>query len=276
MYKLVGFDLDGTLLNDNREITLKTYNDLYKLLSSNTKPIITTGRGYNSANKFFKKENIEIDIISNNGNIIRNSKTDKILFINEIEKKTSLEILNNCKNKNIYPLVHINAYEEGYDIATVKKDCSSHVKTYPEGFGKRTMYLNNFDDIKNSILSIVFAGEYEDLKNMKKEIENKYSKDFNIHLLEVKSKGLYILEVLQKSGDKWHGLEKYLEINKVSKENIIVVGDDTNDILMIQKSGLGIAMKNAVEEVKSSADIITKYTNNENGAMREVFHQMGK
>lgn len=270
MYKLVGFDLDGTLLNDNRLIMDQTYKDLIKLENMGLKPVITTGRGYNSANKFFKEENIDIDIICNNGNLIRNSKTDEILDINSINKNLVLEIINICNVENIYPIVHINAYEEGFDIATIRKNTTKHVESYPLGFGKRVKYVDGFEEISEEILSIVFAGEYSDLYRIKDSLNKTHGKNFNIHLLEVKSKGLYILEVLQKNGDKWHGLKEYLNINNMLPEELIVIGDDTNDIMMIKNAGLGIAMKNAVEEVKKSADIITKYTNNKNGAIREV------
>lgn len=271
MYKLVGFDLDGTLLTDSKEISNKSYENLYELLDSKIiTPVIITGRGYRSANKFFKDKDINIDIISNNGNIIRNSISDEILYINEIKKDFALDIVSNCNNKNIYPLFHINSYEDGYDIATIKKDVSKHVRTYPEGFGDRVLYLDNLNNVDSSILSIVFAGEYSDLLEFKKIIEKKYSKNFNIHLLEVKTKGLYILEVLQKTGDKWHGLKRYLELNNIYSDETITIGDDSNDILMIKNSKVGIAMKNAICDVKKSADIISKYNNNEDGATKEV------
>lgn len=272
MYRLVGFDLDGTLLTDNKKISDKSYEDLYKLLDSKIiTPVITTGRGFRSANKFFKDKGINIDIISNNGNIIRNSISDEILYINEIKKEFALDIISNCEDKaNIYPLFHINKYENGYDIATIKKDVSSHVRTYPDGFGKRALVLDKLEYVDSPILSIVFAGEYSDLFEFKKVIERKYKKDFNIHLLEVKTKGLYILEVLQNTGDKWNGLKKYLSLKNIHEDETITVGDDNNDILMIKKAKVGIAMKNASQDVKESADVIAKYDNNEDGAMREV------
>lgn len=270
MYKLVGFDLDGTLLNDKGILDDISLNMLRNIKKEEVDILIVTGRSYFSAAKYFKNFDFNISIISNNGNLTRSLKDDSLIDINPIDIKDVLKIYKLVDGGNIYPLVHINGFDDGYDIATIVKDTSNHVKRYPHGFGNRALYLKDFNLLDYDVLSIVFAGEYDDLVYYKKLLDNKISAEFNIHLSYVRSKNLYILEVLQKSGDKYYGVKRYIESNDIIFNEIIFVGDDTNDLLLIENAGIGIGMCNGNELVKRKADFITQYSNNDNGALREV------
>lgn len=274
-YKLIGFDLDGTVLSSEGEFTDAAERYMNQIKKLGYKVIIITGRGYFSASAFFKSRNIDIDLICNNGNLIRNSKTDKTIYVNPIRKEMALKIIGEIIHPNVYPLLHINGYKDNYEIATILKNTTESVRKYPNGFGERVLYLDNFNDLEYDILSMVFAGEKEELLPIAEKMEKKYGKFYNIHLLYVSSKNLYIMEILQKTGDKYNGLKKYLSLNNIEIEETIVVGDDTNDILMIENAKIGIAMKNAKDIVKKSADIVSEYTNDDNGALIEVLKIVG-
>ncbi len=75
--------------------------------------------------------------------------------------------------------------------------------------------------------------------------------------------------------DKGHALEKLSDILNIDKSAIIAVGDAQNDLGMIKTAGLGIAVKNAVDDVKEAADIVLNYTNEEDAVAKVIDLYMG-
>ncbi len=80
----------------------------------------------------------------------------------------------------------------------------------------------------------------------------------------------FFVEILDNDVCKGIGLEKMCENLGVSLDECICFGDGYNDIEFIEKSGLGFAMKNAVQSLKSIADGVTEYTNDEDGVIRKL------
>ena len=75
------------------------------------------------------------------------------------------------------------------------------------------------------------------------------------------------LEIAKKGTEKYKGITEIARLEDISNENIIAFGDGLNDVEMLKKCGIGVAMKNALPEVKEQADYITSRTNNENGVV---------
>ena len=83
--------------------------------------------------------------------------------------------------------------------------------------------------------------------------------------LEIKSSELNRIEFVNKGMTKLKAIKLILNKLKIDKENVVAIGDGENDIDMIKFAGYGIAMSNSPEIVKENADIVTKYSNNEDG-----------
>ena len=75
------------------------------------------------------------------------------------------------------------------------------------------------------------------------------------------------LEAFQKGVQKYKGVYKISQIENIDNKDVIAFGDGLNDVDMLKKCGVGVAMKNALPEVKEQADYITSRTNNENGVV---------
>ena len=99
---------------------------------------------------------------------------------------------------------------------------------------------------------------------MKKEISDR----FNFHIMRIRREPKWMLEVLQKNGDKFYGIKKYAENRNINLDKVAAIGDDSNDIMLIKNVGLGIAMKNSVDSLKDVADVISDFDNNNDGAIK--------
>ena len=72
------------------------------------------------------------------------------------------------------------------------------------------------------------------------------------------------MEIMPKGVNKGKALETICDMNDFSMENVLAFGDSQNDISMLEKAGIGVAMGNALKEVKEMADLVT-LDNNSNG-----------
>lgn len=106
---------------------------------------------------------------------------------------------------------------------------------------------------------IIISRPSEELDAIIPKIPDNYYEKYKIY------KSLsFILEFLPKDVDKGNSLDIIRRILALEKDEVMSIGDQENDLSLIRKAGLGIAMGNAVEEVKQAADYITK-SNDENG-----------
>lgn len=111
----------------------------------------------------------------------------------------------------------------------------------------------------DEIFKVVLEQEKEVLDKITPQIPNELFDQYKV----IRSVD-FMLEFMKKGCSKATGLEKLAKYLNISKEEIIAIGDADNDIEMIQYAGVGVAMKNAKDEIKNLADFVTK-SNEEDG-----------
>lgn len=265
-YKLIAIDLDGTLLNDEKNIPVENRELLRKLIDKGYEIVIATGRRYWSAKMFVRDINNHLVILANNGTIVRKSKDDTVLMTKYMNPDDYRVLVKEGKKKNLYPIVHVNNYDEGYDIIIEVDETKKKYNNYLYQDPKRLRQVQDIETIRDpKVLTVVYVGEKDELEDLHLTIQGKYPKTYSSHIMHNITSAGGLLEVMHPEGCKWLSLIEYAEGKGVSREEIIAIGDDNNDIEMIKKAGLGIAMKNGTEMVRKSADIITEKDNNESG-----------
>lgn len=270
-YKLIAVDLDGTLLTDDKKVSIDNIYMLRKLIDNGIDVVIATGRRYWSAKTLINNLSRDITIISNNGNIVRNIKDDKILIEKYLDRKNFINLVTEGKTLNLHPIVHTNSYEKGWDFLVEYDIDDVRYKNYIKPNEKRYKKINDFTtNIEDKILVACYLDEYEKLESFIKKIESKYPNEFSYHIMSNLNKSGPLLEVMNPLGSKWKSLMEYASKKGISAKEIIAIGDDNNDIEMIKKSGLGVAMKNATDQVKLLSDIISNKDNNNSGVAFEL------
>ena len=266
MIKLVSMDLDETLLTTDKVITESFESFVKKLKSNNIIPVVATGREYYSAHKFVGN-NVDIDLICNNGNVIRDNLTGKVHYVNPISQEDLKRVMAFDDNDKVFTSLHIQR-DDGIDLVYKKKNFTNFEGTYVDAFRGRNLGLDDFDNLEGNPLSIVFAGSHDDLVGLRNRMRDEISDRFNFHIMKIRREPKWMLEVLQKSGDKFYGVKKYAEIRGIDLKDVAAIGDDSNDVMLIKSVGLGIAMKNGVERLREAADVVSDFDNNSDGAVK--------
>ncbi|WIV13842.1 Cof-type HAD-IIB family hydrolase [Proteiniborus sp. MB09-C3] len=265
-YKLVAIDLDGTLLTEEKRIPTKNADVLRKLSDSGVEIIIATGRRYWSARKFMKEIDMDLTVVANNGTIIRSMHNDKAILNKYLDKEDFYTLIKEGRKRGLYPVIHVDHFDEDYDIIIEldkeHKKYSSYLYDIPDRY-KQIEDLLFYEDPR--VLSVVFPGDINLLKEFHGLLNDTHRDKYCSHILTSLSKVGPILEIMGPLGSKWKTLSDYATQKGITREEIVAIGDDDNDIEMIQNAGLGIGMKNSSSGVKKVADIITEKTNDECG-----------
>ncbi len=258
--KLCIFDLDGTLLNSNKEISQKTLNAIKKLDENNIKYTIATGRIDTLARKYQRQIKSDLPIISCNGSLIRDMD-NKIYYMKTLDFGTVKSIFNFFTSLNI----QFFFYTEDLILSTKDNPRKEFLKQYNENAKKEDRFNieimdNNID--KYSHLKFLKSLTYIDDRNKLLKTQELLLKNFKE--LSIVSSDYTLLDLMPPNTTKGSGVENLCKILNISKDEICVFGDNFNDLEMIEFAGTSVAPLNAEENIKNISTYITK-SNDEDG-----------
>ena len=262
-YKLLVLDVDGTLLNDAKEITKRTLSALLKIQQMGVRVVLASGRpsyGLMKVANTLELGNYGGFILSYNGCQIINAQNGEILFERRINPEM-LPYLEKKARKNGFALF---TYHDNLILTNNSDD--EHVLDEAE--------LNDLVVIEEEEFST--AIDFAPCKCMLVSddeaalvaLEEHWKKRLS-GVLDVFRSEPFFLEVVPCSVDKANTLGALLEHLGVKREEVMAIGDGTCDVAMLQLAGMGVAMGQAPDSVKACADYITA-SNEEDGVAAAV------
>ncbi|QXM05695.1 Cof-type HAD-IIB family hydrolase [Crassaminicella indica] len=267
MYKLVVSDMDGTLLNSENEVSEGNKRAFKDLLDNDIHVAIATGRIYTSARVYAKHLGIVTPVIACNGAIVRNLKNDEIIYESHIDKEDCLKVLEVAKKYDVY--FHFYTANTFYTerLAHSSLKYSEWNKTLKEEDRIDIRIIDNaykhIERSKENIYKIqMISDDQALLSNVRKELEA-------LGTIEICKSWHNNIEIMNKGVSKGNALHQLAQSLGIKREEIISFGDNENDISMLTYAGLGVAMGNAEEFVKSSADYVTD-TNDKDGVAKAL------
>ena len=262
-YKLLVLDVDGTLLNDEREISKRTLAALLKVQQMGVRIVLASGRptyGLMPLAKTLELGNYGGFVLSYNGCQIIKAQNGEILF----ERRINPEML---------PYLEKKARKNGFAIFTYHDD--TLITDSPDNeYIKNEALLNNLKIIREDEFStaIDFAPCKCMLVSDKEKaligLEQHWEKRLAGALDAFRSEP-YFLEVVPCGVNKANTLGALLEHLGVTREEVIAVGDGVCDVTMLQLAGMGVAMGHSQDSVKVCADYVTA-SNEEDGVALAV------
>lgn len=261
-YKMLVLDLDGTLTNNYKEITPRTKEALMQAQAKGVRVVLASGRPTYGitpiANELMLTNHGGFILAFNGGKII--DYTSRETVFEQTIGKPEVEALYNAADKAGLAIL---TYQD-YGIVTTQKD-NNYVEH--EAFINKlpvTQCDNFVEDLQYPINKCLIVGDPTPLH----ELELQLSKDLFGQVEVYRSAGFF-LECVPPGVDKAKSLERLLAMVNIDKDDVIAVGDGFNDLSMIEYAGLGIAMDNAPQEVKSRANFVTS-SNDEDGVAKVI------
>ena len=275
MIKLIASDLDGTILDSKHLIPENNLKAIDNLKKANIPFVVCTGKTYSVSKDICKHLNANFGIFGNGSQVIDLSTGEEIL-----RQTLTLDEIKSCLYISQKHGVHVHAYTEQGIITTNLEymDLRNSI-LFPNQI-KFDIVNNVLDYIQNqntTVFKLIFSSS-SNLSQVKKELEFRT----NLTITHITKTGKYKDKIIDKEYEyldisplnvtKGNALKLLSEYLELSKEEILSVGDNINDIDMFQASGIGVAVNNAYDEVKQAANYITA-NSAENAGFAEVVYK---
>jgi len=261
--KVIISDLDGTLLNNEHQISSYTRTVFQQLHRENYLIIVATGRHHLDAMPLLESLGCPIYLVTSNGARIH-SPEKKLLYSFDIKSDAIKSVL----DLGIDPEFTTVLFKEN-------NWQSNKVNQKLNSFQKKMHYPNEivgFDTIEDlSAIKLFFThNDHQKLVELKDKIMEDHSDDFNYAFSLP-----FCLEFMDKSVDKSIAISKILEMERFTFEESIAFGDGFNDEKMLVSSGKALIMENAVESFKNKLSHLQVISSNEkNGVARYLFEML--
>lgn len=267
--KVLILDIDGTLTNSKKEITPKTLQALLDIQEMGHTIVIASGRpthGVKWIADALKLEQYGGYVLCFNGARIVNVKTNEIVF-------------QQCFPKECIAPLYEYAKAHGMGLVTYEGDkviTGTRIDKYMEfEAGLNYMQLTEVDDfvayVDFDVNKCLFTAEEEQAPELERELAEKYKGVLSIYRSEP-----FFIEAMPPGVDKAASLERLFQAIGVDKADTVACGDGFNDMSMIKYAGVGVAMANAQDEVKTVADMVTKKSNDEDGLLEVLEKYFGE
>lgn len=265
--KMIGLDLDGTLLTSNKELTEYTIKILKQAIEQGIIVLVATGRPYTGIPEELRKFSGMRYALTANGARIIDTWEDKVLFEKLFpisSAKKALEIFDKYDTlQEVYFDGQGYAEEEKLSIAE-RYHRNPAMWKYIRSTRKSVGSLNDIIAKENKAMDKVQA-VFADLH----EKELAWEELSKIKEFEIVSSLGYNIEINTAGVNKGTGLLELGKLLGIQRDEIMACGDGDNDEAMLREVGFGVAMGNATDFVKAAADYITE-TNDEEGAAKAI------
>jgi HAD-superfamily hydrolase, subfamily IIB len=265
--KVIIMDVDGTLTNSKKVITKKTKEALIKAQDNGALLILASGRPTSGLMDFAKELKMDKNhglLVSFNGAKVVDCETSEVLFNEAMSIKEGQAVLEHMKKFDVKPMIDKGDYmyvNDVFDNQIHYKGEMLNIIQYESRGGK--FKLCEKDDLAAfadyPLNKILTAGDPEYLKEHYKEMMEPF-KD----TLSCMFTADFYFEFTANGIDKAKALDTVLIPMGYKREEMIAFGDGHNDASMVKYAGIGVAMANAVEDLKAIADEIT-LSNEEDG-----------
>ncbi len=255
MVKIITIDLDGTLFDKYKNVSEKNRTVISEAKKRGIKIVIATGRPLNGILYLLDDlglNTIEDFVICYNGAKVVNAKTHEVIYSTTISGRDVKKLYNESRKLDLF----IHAFKSDESLITA----------FPNEYTDVEKRINKIEDSIVDFNTILDDEEFLKMMLVDDELklnvaQNEIDSYFYTEYTMVRSAKIF-LEFLNKKSDKGLALEELAKYLNIDMKETMAIGDAGNDISMIKRANIGVAMENAFKEVLEIADDVT--TSNEN------------
>jgi len=258
-YRLLALDIDGTLVNSRDELTPATIAAIRRACEAGIRVVLATGRRYSKALHLVEPLSLDVPLISASGALIKDPIDHRTLFRANFAPGVLEDTLRIVAAAGHDAVLYADTFVEGFDFYCQRLDLNgSDQAQLAEYFGRNAGCGRAWPNLMTSPPPGIFAGFAIDTREKMAELGQQLTRQFGdnlyVHILKSPFYSGWFCEIEPGGVSKWSAVQHLARDWGVADDEICAVGDDVNDIPMIRGAGLGVAMGNAVSELKAAAD----------------------
>ncbi|MFS0671983.1 Cof-type HAD-IIB family hydrolase [Ornithinibacillus sp. 179-J 7C1 HS] len=255
---LIALDLDGTLLSDEKIISNKNKQIISKAIEEGHIVVIATGRPHRASIQYYQELGLKTPMVNFNGALIHHPNDRKWdVLHNPMPKRTALSIVETCYDLGVH-----NVLAEVQDQVYLDKYNQDLIDIFYQTAEDSPFVIGSLKSkLKEDPTSLLIHPKEDHIMSLRNHLD-----EFHAEVIEHRKWGApwNVIEIVKKGINKAVGLRKIAHYYQIPEDRIIAFGDEDNDLEMIDYAGVGVAMGNAIDQLKSIANHVT-VTNEESG-----------
>ena len=273
--RLLALDIDGTVSNSCHEIDDDTVSAVLRARAAGIVVLLATGRRYRDVLPVAARLGLGGPVVTASGALVKRRADHATLFRAEFDPGVLGDAVALVVARGHDPVVYTDSFAEGFDF---------HCRRPPEPAGGRTAsgvaeylarnrHLARIDpDLHVALPAGVFAGftmgSHDEMLALERALHERCPGRLALHVIRSPRYRDWMCEIAPRGVTKWSGVAGVAAAAGIAAAEVCAVGDDVNDLPMIRAAGLGVAMGNAVDEVKDAADVVV--ADHDHGGIAEV------
>lgn len=257
--RLIAIDIDGTLVNSERKLTERVKNTLIAARDKGVKIVLCTGRPLPGVQPELEALGLVTDedyVITYNGSLVQNVGTKEEIFSAHLSQDDYLDVSYMAQKLGVH--LHVSSSDAIY---TAHRDISPYT-VHESWLVHMPIKFRSADEMITEPVEMIKMMMIDEPAILDAAIAQ-IPADFKERYTVVKSAPFY-LEVLHPGASKGVGLAQLASHLELTSDEVMAIGDNENDLTMLEYAGIGVAMENAIPIVKEVADVETA-SNDEDG-----------
>jgi Cof subfamily protein (haloacid dehalogenase superfamily) len=272
-YRLLAIDIDGTLMNSRDELTPGTRAALVRAGEAGVQVVLATGRRYSRTLPLVEPLGIDVPLVTAGGALIKDPLDHRTLFRAEFDLLLLRNVCQMLDRLGYDPLLCADTFLDRFDFYHAvdarrmrRWETAEYLDFNPQD-GRLSPEM--LDSPPPGAFLVFTFGPKEKMLEAEAALRAEFPGMLSTHVLRSPKYRGFLVEITPEGVSKWSGIRHLADLWGIAESEICAVGDDVNDLAMIRAAGLGIAMGNALPEVKAAADRIAP-THDEEGLIQVV------
>jgi 5-amino-6-(5-phospho-D-ribitylamino)uracil phosphatase len=254
-FKMIAIDLDGTLLSPKGEVTPRTRAAVQRVLEAGFLVCFATGRNFTESRAVLDAVGHYDSAVFVGGAIVIDTKRHATLHRTLMDPQLARQVSQFFESRGHAVLAMQDTGSAGVDYLISKQMPLTEATKQWLSLTHATVHW--IDDLSHHdhphtiragiVAEIALAGTIET------ELRQQFGSKIVSHSIVVPAFGVHVVEVFDPAVNKWEGILQVAKQHNIDPKQIIAIGDDINDLPMVQCAGLGVAMGNANPQLQAVA-----------------------
>ena len=280
MIKLLALDLDGTLLNSRGKISDTNKQAIRKAEEKGVLVTIATGRRFRDARPVALEIGFNAPIITHNGALLKYAESLETVAFSILENETVSEILRVGREFGGDALLSADPHGKGVllyetvsaDNIPLQKYIEWSKTLHGDEAEEAIHHVGSLEDVlpEHETVHVSFSGRCAPMEELEIILNAELQATATILTTRYPRLDFTLIDILPPDASKGVGVEKLTMIENLTAENVMVMGDNHNDLEMLRYAGTPVVMGNAEPDLLASEEFYKTTSNDENGVAAAI------
>lgn len=256
--RLIAIDIDGTLLDPKFQVSAANLETLTRAHSAGIEIALVTGRRHNFALPVANALGFDVTLISSNGAVTRSS-TGEHFHRDLLPASVTLRLLRYMSGFRSNTVLTFDRDVKGAIVLETADELNLSIQRWLEKNSDWTEFIIPLEDaVTEDPVQAMFCGNIPKMSAAQKMLlDCDFADQFTVLRTQYDARNLCIVDILNQHCSKGHALQRWAQHRGIPREQVMAIGDNFNDVEMLEFAGLPVLMGNACDELKQNGWTLT-------------------